>query len=372
MQNTIALSPAELRSFSVPHVFCLLGERQYVLGLGSVIMASDMRINCRVKETPEDFRLMVEPADLIDQTVKDHLRRWRGALESAARSPDELRGLDVVLEIPEAESADGLIDRLASPAAAVSLATVLQAHRREGGTVQTVDLARTAGEMLEEVAEDSSAYPSRYDALCRASAGGGVNYIAPSDEPLNAQLLVPPESLILIYGSEAGTQARTPGWERSLLGALQKLGGSEELISAVDQEGLEGLFEMTTGDLEDDEIAVLYALVRVRQMIQELLETLDREVRDNDRLAEVCDEESTLLEDYFGFAASELREIRQKSVEAGALGAKFTHMFGGRPALLCIAPGRRDEVTSMLADEYGRAGVRRLNVDSAGIKSEMQ
>jgi hypothetical protein len=191
-----------------------------------------------------------------------------------------------------------------------------------------------------------------------------------SGEALNAQLLVPPESLLLVVDPGGYNADGESGWGKNLLGALQKLGGTEALLERTEEEGVSGLFDLAEGQLSDQETAVLYALIRVRGMLQEMVETLDRDVRDNDRMAEICDEESIMMRDYFDFPEGNLQEIRHKAVEAGALGAKFTYAFGKSPALLALAPGRRDEVMSALAEEYGEQSVVPLDVNHSGIRSE--
>ena len=108
-------------------------------------------------------------------------------------------------------------------AVAVALATTLRAHRGPDTTVEEEKLAQDAGQILESVATGHRSYPQRYDALCRACIRGGAAYVGPSAEPLNAQLLVPPESLILAFDPEAPGPDEQPRWEKHLLGALQKI-----------------------------------------------------------------------------------------------------------------------------------------------------
>ena len=369
--DQIALSTTEMREFSVPQVFCLVGEYQYLLGLGSVLVGTDMRIEVEVQETPDAFCLHLDPPDMVGQAEETTFGAWRDALAGIARDETQLDGLDITPRLTDPELACPVDDQLRSPSVAVALATAFHAHRGRSTTVGEDALAEEAGQMLEQVSAGGRSYPQRYDALCRACIHGGAVYVGPSADPINAQMLVPPESLVIVFDPEDDAPPENTGWETHLLGALGSLGGTEELLRQTRERGMEALFEMTRDELSDMEIAVLYALLRVRQMIQRLLESLDRDVRDNDRLAEVCDEESTILRDYFEFPSSRLRDIRQKAVSTGALGGKYTYAFGSRPALLLLAPGRRDEVCSRLADEYGADGVRRLNLDHAGIRSEV-
>jgi hypothetical protein len=369
--RAIKLSPHELRTFSVPHVFCLLGERQYLLGLGSVMVATDLRVGITVRETPDEFQLDVDMGEMGGESIRDMIGRWRAALTEVLPDQSQLEGLHLTLSFSDPDMRCPCEARLSSPAVAVALATALRAHRGTAESMEEAALAELAGSLLEKVISEGRPYPQRYDALCRACIRGGAAYVAPSAEPLNAQLLVPPESLILVFDPRAASPAETPAWETHLLSGLQTLGGIEDLLRKTEKEGIAALFEMAGEDLSDQEIAILYALLRVRQMIQQLMETLDRKVRDNDRLGEVCDEESSILTDYFGFPAERLRQVRNQAVQAGALGAKFTYSFGDRPALLALAPGRRDEVAEALQEEWGQDCVRPLNLDAAGIRSEM-
>jgi hypothetical protein len=336
------------------------------------MIATDLRVGLSVRETPEEFHLGVEIGDGSRTAVGEVVADWCRALEEVAQDQTQLEGLEITLSLSDLEMQCPPEARLSSPAVAVALATALRAHRGEAESIEESDLAQLAGRLLEEVISEGRPYPQRYDALCRACIRGGVAYTSPAAEALNAQLLVPPQSLILAFDREGAAPAKKPAWEKHLLGALQKLDGLEELLKRTEEDGIGALFEMTGEDLSDQEIAVLYALLRVRQMIRELLETLDREVRDNDRLAEVCDEESAILADYFEFPSERLQEIRDEAVQAGALGAKFTYAFGDRPALLALAPGRRDEVVAALRDQLGENCVRALDLDPAGIRSEME
>lgn len=369
--RTVKLIPEELRSFSVPHVFCLLGERQYLLGLGSIMMATDLRVGITVRETPDEFRLSGVLGDVPGKGLQQVVSRWQSALFQVIQDDSQLDGLDISLSLSSPEMRCPVGTRLSSPAVAVALATAIRTHRGRLDSMEEAQLAQFAGRLLEEVVSEGRPYPQRYDALCHACIRGGASYVAPSAEPLNAQLLVPPESLILVFDSQGAPPAEKPRWERHLLSALQKLGGTEDLLQATEKQGIGALFEIIGRELSDRETAVLYALLRVREMIHKMLESLDREVRDNDRLAEACDEESTILRDYFGFPSDRLQRIRDHAVQAGALGAKFTYAFGDRPAMLALAPGRRDEVTPALQEKWGQDCVRALNLDAAGIRSEM-
>lgn len=368
--SKIALSSAELREFSVPDAFCLLGERQYLLGLGGVMAATSMRVKTRVEETPDEFRLRINPTGMREGSLEATMHLWRDALAEAARDRNQLHGLDIICELPCHELPCPSTSRMMSPAIAVSLATSLCAHRGHEETTTEEELSVMAGKMLESVVSPEGTYPSRFDALCRTCVEGGVRFVKASGESLNAQLLVPPESLLLVVDPDEDIEEAENRWGEDLLSALQKLGGAEPLLERTEEQGIAGLFSLAESKLSDREIAVLYALIRVRGMLQEMLETLDRDVRDNDRMAEICDEESTMMRDYFDFPEGNLREIRQKAVEAGALGAKFTYVFGECPGLLALAPGRRDEVMSALIEEYGENCVAPLDVDHSGLRSE--
>ncbi len=112
---------------------------------------------------------------------------------------------------------------------------------------------------------------------------------------------------------------------------------------------------------------MLYGLLRVRQMIEEFLEHLGEPYVDNDRLAEICDEESAILADYFGFPVRTVPAALRRRGEAGALGCKLTWAFGGLPAAVIIAPGRRREVSAALCRRFPDAHFLPVDMQVDGI-----
>jgi len=183
------------------------------------------------------------------------------------------------------------------------------------------------------------------------------------------QLLLPPDSLILVVPPGRGRVVGTEEWERTLLGALSKLGGSEAILAAT-EEDVDRLFHVAAGVLSDEETGVLYALLRVRQMIRERSESLGQAYLDHDRFAEVCDEESELMQDYLGFPREPFATIRRAAVSSGALGAKLTFPFAGHAGVIVVAPGRREQVLQALARRFADHCILPVNVDPAGLRGE--
>jgi hypothetical protein len=128
------------------------------------------------------------------------------------------------------------------------------------------------------------------------------------------------------------------------------------------------LFRLGREVLSDDQTGLLYGLIRVREMADAFLECLGDEIVDNDRLAEVCDEESAILTDYLGFPSGPYDAVRSAASEAGALGLRLTWAFGGCPAAVIIAPGRRDQVGQALARRFPRAGFLVIDVAAEGLR----
>ncbi len=369
----ISLDPREFRRFSVPLPLCLAGETQYALGLGAIVFGAQLRVRAEVTETTEECQLRLCPQDARPSPAAEELLvRWRDALVGLARrEADEAAGLHVTLELGEAAECCPPEFVLGSPAVAVTLVCVLMAHRTETRTVSAGQVAALAGELLAELSAPHYLHPDRFYAECYVCAHGGALHVAPGAEALNVQLLLPPESLILVVPAATGPAAEPAGWEEPLLRALQKTDGAAELLSATEGD-VSPLFEAAAGRLNERETAILYGLLRVRGMISERLEMLGQAFADHDRLAELCDEESAILRDYFAFPAGPLVEVRDRAVECGALGAKLTYAFGGRPALIVLAPGRRSEVQSALKERFREHCVLPVDVDPAGVRSEQQ
>jgi len=367
----LTLEPSELGRFSVPIPLCLAGECQYALGLGTLVAAVHPRVLAEVEETAEDFQLLLRPPDRAPNPLVDQLLgQWREALASVGvADPDDLDGLRITLDFSEARRCSPPEFLLGGPAVAVALACAVMAHRGVGEALRGSDVIRLAGDLLAGLAPGRSTHPDRFYGPCCVTVCGGAMFVAPSSEPLNVQLLLPPDALILVVPPARGPDADAEGWEQHLLSGLRKVGGAARLAAAAGQDA-SGLFELAAGRLDDREAGVLYGLLRVSEMIRAHLEGLAEPSVDHDRLAELCDEESAILQDYFGFLPGRLVEVRDRAVEFGALGAKLTWGFGRWPAVIVLAPGRRPEVRSALAATFRDHHVASVDVDPAGVRTE--
>jgi mevalonate kinase len=69
-----------------------------------------------------------------------------------------------------------------------------------------------------------------------------------------------------------------------------------------------------------------------------------------DLLAEMCDEESAILQDYFEFPAETYRSVRERAMENGALGGKVVGAGGGGFLMLYCEEGRQKVRTALAAE----------------------
>jgi len=354
--------------FSVPHALCLAGEFQHSVGQGSVVAGIDLRVAVAVEDTSEEFRLALSPASGPAEGEQAWVARWRDALgRLAVSSPDELDGLRITLGQGDPERACPMEDVLCSPAAAVALGCAVHSHRQGAAAVSAGQIASLADALLADVLRGPDAHEGRFYALAMACILGGAWCAGPGAEPLNVQLSMPPDSMILVLCPSAAARQTAEPWQRTLADALRALRMSPEKFSLVAGDDMAGFFEVATARLEEPQTVVLYGLLRMHEMVREHIEMLGRPVVDHDRLAETCDEESALLEDYFDFPGEHLQEVRDVAVESGALGAKMTYAMGERPALIVLAPGRRDEVASALSSRFKQDVVLPVNVGPDGL-----
>ena len=363
----LTLTQDEFAEFSVPHALCLAGEYQYALGLGSVVVASGPRLQAHVQETAEEFEICAAPPEAPPHDAPEMAARWRPALEKlAVTDPQELDGLRITLAPDETEGC--LLPGLAAsdPTVAVALACAVKAHRGDIRSMPTGEMAELAATLLLELPDACRSYPDRFYSECLGCVGGGACYASPSAGALNVQLMIPPESLILAASRRVEASPAPGSWERVLLGALNKLGRTGAELLAATERDVSPLFELPAGMLDERETTVLYGLLRVREMIAEHLERLGEPLLDNDLLAELCDEESFIMEDYFEFPAAPYREVRNRAIEIGALGTKLTHAFGTRPAMIILAPGCRAEVSGELGEEFGDCRFLPVDVEPLG------
>jgi mevalonate kinase len=361
--RSLSLRTELFTQFSVPHAVCIAGEFQYIAGQASLVTAVNLRLEAAVDETDGEFVLQTLPPAATEEVAAAWTRLLRAR---AAPAPVDIDGLTVTLSYDDALAAACTPeDMLRTPAAAVALVCAVQSHRGSGGESSAESVASTAAEMLAELMGCSAAHRRRFYALALACVLGGAWFAAPAAEPLNAQLLISPDSLILVLCQHAARRGAAQ-WENVLSDALLALGSGSIPVAFEDDMG--AFFEQASRKLTEEQTVVLYGLLRMNEMLRGHIETLDRQMRDHDCLAEMLDEESAVLGDYFGFPGEHLKEVRDAAVESGALGAKTTYAFGDRPALVILAPGRRAEVAADLRRHFPDDVIVPVDVEPDGVR----
>lgn len=369
--SEIRLTPFDFAYFTVPHAVCVAGEFQDLFGQGSICVAAPPRLAVGVTETGEPFSLTVQvPGASAPQEAAG---AWAQALgRNVLDDPRELDGLWIRLgheasgeaerELAEILTAEEL---LAAPAVAAALTCAVRSYRGRTECAESSDLARCAAVMLGELAGADA--PVRY-AECTTCLEGGARHVVPLGRSINAQLLMPPDSLILAVRREL-PPAGLRNWRQAAQDALSKLDARGTAGLALGEDGLAEFFDAAGRRLTDQETTLLYGLGRVREMVAAHVERLDRNYLDHDLLAELCDEESSILQDYFGFPGADFAALRRAAFGAGALGGKFTYAFGSRPAVVILAPGCRADVLEALApfEDYALLPV---DVETDGVRSE--
>jgi len=264
----------------------------------------------------------------------------------------------------------------ASPTVAAGLSVTIAAHRSEEEGLSQVRLAEDACRLLASATDAGPADGRRFYADVLMALVGGAGYVEPGAERLNVQQLLPPASLLLVVmaADGGGEPADAQGAARAqrergnaLLGALRKLQESGTRIGSSGDDAFSALFGAHGGVLDERETTMIYGLMRVQQMTEAFLECLGEPFVDNDRLAEICDEESAILADYFGFPAAAFEDVRAAAAEEGALGTKLTWAFGSVPAAIVLAPGRRGEVGRALARAFREARCLPVDMATAGL-----
>ena len=375
MEPTIHTVPEEFTDFSLPLPVCLLGEEQHLLGLGSVLLAITRRARMQVREqaVPE---FEIDIPDTPDNASEEALRlkrRWQKLLgEYVLHGPAELEGLTVTFEsgfLKEGESAARI---LSSPHFAVALLCAALAHRTSETDIPAGDIAReTCGLLgqLDGVRRHSAARAYARAIMCLR---GGARFVECGGGTINVQQMIPPESLILVGPGE--TEPCTSGQTsfEQVPKALEKMGADAADLVASSDEELGEFFQLASDHLDDDETMAVYGLLRIHQLIMSFLENLSDDFKDHDVLAERCDEESDILERYFGFTSKSYEGMREKASQGGALGIKATFGPAGYLSMLVMAPDRRDSVLDLLRNEYPKTAVVPVDIDSTGIHSEDQ
>ena len=373
MSCPLPLAPEESRRFSLPLPVRLLGERQEVFGLGSVAVATDLRIEFRVLETSGDFRIQIGDPQAGGSAQRGGLiRTWRELL--AEITPGGREGLiGLTLEVNARGSgfpvtADAL---LRSPAFAVGAVSAVRALRGDAEQAEPEEIARCAARLLGAVHPSRSPLRERFCAEALVCIQGGARYVEPTGEAIDVQQLVPPDALLLaIVPGLCDDVSAEAQWEERLLEALQRAAATVPDLVASSEGDMEDFFHLASQKLDEGQTGVLYGLLRVHQLVLAFLENLSRPVFDHDILAEMCDEEDAVMEQYFGFRPSRYGELRREAFEAGALGSKYSYGWGCCPFLIIIAPGRRELLQDRLPERFKDAVLLSANVDPAGIRPE--
>lgn len=369
MHPPFGLDLEELNSFTVPHVLRLVGENQHLIGAGSIVCAVNQRLRIDVEETPDEFQLTFVGLDRSGEVVTGgpDVEGWRRALgELVLPDPELLEGLSIRVDfasecrVPMAPSGPP------SPSLAAALTMAVASHRAENRVGSDQDAAEIASCVCHAIAPGPMGDTGRYYGEALAGLTGGAIFAELGGERLNVQSLLPTDSLLVAIRPELAGARGEKEREGAILRALAITQQEGANIMAAGGKGLEALFGIGEGLLDQDQVTMLYGLLRIREMLNEFLEFLAGGTADNDRLAEICDEESAILKDYFGFPADAYDDVVERAGEGGALGAKLTWAFGGHPVALLIAPGRRGEVAEALSTVKG-VEVVPVDIEFAGL-----
>jgi len=366
--------PTELEhyEFTVPHVLCLVGDQQYLLSAGAIFVASDRRLSVGVHRAGGEFRMGFSGggshAEFAGPEVEALRERWHAALaEEAVADAASLEGLHIHLHFDHELAACPLSALATSPATAVAVTVAALAAEFELGSLTDVEVAERACRLLQDVREVPESPDMFYGRILGALKGGAA-YVEPGRNGLNVQQLLPPESLLLALPEATEQTPRHARQDARVGGALRAAIERNENVIEGGDAGFTALFEMGEDVLDEHEMTMVYGLLRVRQMTEAFLEYLGEPYVDNDRLAEICDEESGILRDYCGFPPEPFEDIRSRAVAAGALGFKLTWALGDYPAVIVLAPGRRDEVQKALHEGSNGVRVLSVDIDPAGLR----
>ncbi len=374
MTLAVAMDSAEWRRFSLSHVLCLLGEQQYLIEGGSVLLGTDLRLRVELREGEPEFSvgfaggLFDEGDACAEAAAEEHGLLWQEAI-AEGRVPEvaPLEGTRVVVEFDRrlAGCPPGLLLSAPEVGVALTLAALTGSGRLECLTPD--DVAERACRLMQE-ARPALEHPDRYRGQAVTALHGGAGYVSPGSSPINVQQLLPPASLLLCTLNKCEEGYGGPGRDEEVRRALAAAAAQGKDVMEGGDAGMEALFALGQDVLEERQVTMLYGLLRVRQMIGGFMEHLGERFVDNDRLAEICDEESEILADYFGFPAKPFARLRQRAVEAGALGSKLTWAFGGCPAAVVLAPGRRQEVLDALREQFPDAHILPVDVEPTGLR----
>ncbi len=363
---------AEQFEFSLPHALCLVGEEQYLLGAGGLFVASSLAVTVSVERRGGEFSIAFNgggaEAELAGPQMEALRQRWDVALaEKAVVDPACLEGLCVRLRFDDELAACPPAVLVTSPAAAAALTVAALAAGFELESLTDIEVARRACDVLQAVRGSPQTSDRFYGPVLTTLAGGAL-HVEPGRQALNVQQLLPPESLLLALAEGVVPASQRAGNEDEAAHALRAAVERNRGVVERGDAGFEALFEIGKDILDDRQVTMVYGLLRVRQMTEEFLEHLGEPYVDNDRLAEICDEESMILRDYFGFPDRPFERARARAVAAGALGCKLTRVLGDWPAAVVLAPGRRDDVREALEAEFERVRFLPVDVDPAGLR----
>jgi hypothetical protein len=367
----VALGGGEWRRFSLPHPFCVVGEEQYLLGAGSIWLAADLRLEVEVREAQEGLSVHFGGSgidEFEESLLEEASARWeRVVAGQAVPQIPALQRAAVHLYFEKRVEVCPPELLAASPVVAAALTVAALTGSDRIGAMTEPQVAELACRALQEVRAPEED-PRRFRGPTLMSLYGGAACVGAGEERLNVQQLLPPESFLLVLQPGLGGSAKGAHYDQEVRSALEAAlaAGKEEFARG--DEGFSRVFEMAGDALNEHQMTMLYGLLRVRQMTDAYLEFLGEPVVDNDRLAEICDEESAILEDYFDFPAEALEVVRSAAVRAGALGSKLTWAFGGYPAALILAPGRRREVQQVLSRDFPETHFVCVDMDPAGLR----
>ncbi|NLW51331.1 MAG: hypothetical protein GXY85_10915 [Candidatus Brocadiaceae bacterium] len=376
MGSQPVLALQEWEQFVLPHSLRLLGEYQHLIGAGAVVAATNLRLRVTAEATggPPAIELGrwadtdTGWSPFEGDSIAARVVCWERALQVAVDGePGALHGLAVRLDFGPLAGLVPADVLAASPAVALALAVAGTGFRGEGDRATAEDLARLACRIKALADPPGTSHADRFHAEMLQSILGGVAFVSSEGDRLNVQPLLPPDSLLLGVVPDPQAPPVAPEPLARVAEALARVRGRNGRLAGGD-EGMAELFRIGRDELTDEQTGLLYGLMRVREMADGFLEGLGDEVVDNDRLAEICDEESAILTDYLGLAPGPYAAVRAAASEAGALGLRLTWAFGGCLAALIIAPGRREQVGEALARRFPRASFLVINVEPEGLR----
>lgn len=319
--------------FTIAHPLVLLGEEFEPFGISPLAAATRLKLRMALRPSEDGADRLVLALD--GRAVEEARPLWREALAGALgfEPPAGMRVAavnDAVL--PAAWAAE--IEH--SPAFAVGLVSGTAALAGRMADLTGADIARAGARLMRRL-RGLPAGSTRYEAACAACIQGGITLAAVGRSGENFSPLLPDDALLMVW-SPNQTPVRDGGGPTRLLADFAS--NHPDACQALTLDVLLG----SGSRAAEGEKAVLYAVLRIREMVEALRESLERAFLDNDVLAEMFDDESNLLVDYAGLHPGPLREARERARRAGALGSSYELFSGSVPVLLVLAPGRRDDV----------------------------